>query len=643
MVENLRLAAVIDDKFSAPLKKLQSGLKEVGGREHSARMTEQAAAFLKAHEASEKFGEGLKRILEPAMAATGLAAIGLGAGLTGVIETVGQTGKKLADLGRISAQIRMSSQQILEGQALFSKYGMSVDQSNAALRRFADSMHGVDLRQGDFYKALVGEGGAVGQAEAERLRSLKGNLQAQYEELLRFFARIKDPITRAHYALIAMGDEAVAHVGDSSGKQLDADIENARKVAEKVSGAAIDAGKKYEAAYNSITNKIATEWSSLAESALPVMTEMTDAVNDFIDANSTPLKSTVVAALKDFQSFDWKGLVGGFGDFVRLLEVGAGALNALLEAEHRQGEWMQQHVWRPLGGENALDVITRHPYETPVAPEVTARTSPIDAPGLPDSVAVDQRALGLLPGTEEYGREHARAEAYSRLPTMPSIADLPFSSGVENALETKPNDPSGFFIPPGDAPTDDSVSKDKQTALQKTIQESAIRLSLRDVSLDAERRIADWWKKAILKGLDAGLDPDTPESQAAAAALASNPTGYSAPGPRSAPLSRNPAVRPGGDAGGQYKYPPSPGSGNLTKLITDASERHGVDPSIMEGIRAGESGHSRRYDVKDDALESSWGPFQLNRRSGLGVQFEKETAAERARLGVGERSPKILA
>lgn len=105
MVENLRLAAVIDDKFSAPLKKLQSGLKEVGGREHSARMTEQAAAFLKAHEASEKFGEGLKRILEPAMAATGLAAIGLGAGLTGVIETVGQTGKKLADLGRISAQI----------------------------------------------------------------------------------------------------------------------------------------------------------------------------------------------------------------------------------------------------------------------------------------------------------------------------------------------------------------------------------------------------------------------------------------------------------------------------------------------------------------------------------------------------------
>jgi hypothetical protein len=34
-------------------------------------------------------------------------------------------------------------------------------------------------------------------------------------------------------------------------------------------------------------------------------------------------------------------------------------------------------------------------------------------------------------------------------------------------------------------------------------------------------------------------------------------------------------------------------------------------------------------------LESSYGPFQLNRRRGLGVEFEKDTAAIRARLGLG--------
>lgn len=80
----------------------------------------------------------------------------------------------------------------------------------------------------------------------------------------------------------------------------------------------------------------------------------------------------------------------------------------------------------------------------------------------------------------------------------------------------------------------------------------------------------------------------------------------------------------------------SSGEGNLTKLIEAESRRAGIDPRIMEGIRAGESGHGSRYDVKDDALESSWGPFQLNRRRGLGVEFEKDT-------GLDLRDPSTIA
>ena len=81
-----------------------------------------------------------------------------------------------------------------------------------------------------------------------------------------------------------------------------------------------------------------------------------------------------------------------------------------------------------------------------------------------------------------------------------------------------------------------------------------------------------------------------------------------------------------GDAGGDY--PESSSAGNLTKLIDEAARKAGIDPRIMEGIRAGESLHSNRYDKKDDAIESSWGPFQLNRRRGLGVQFEHDTGLD---------------
>ena len=86
---------------------------------------------------------------------------------------------------------------------------------------------------------------------------------------------------------------------------------------------------------------------------------------------------------------------------------------------------------------------------------------------------------------------------------------------------------------------------------------------------------------------------------------------------------------------GPYNYQDAPNAGELTKLITAEAKRAGIDPRLMEGIRAGESLHGSRYDIKDDATESSWGPFQLNRRSGLGVQFEHDT-------GLDLRDPKTI-
>lgn len=86
---------------------------------------------------------------------------------------------------------------------------------------------------------------------------------------------------------------------------------------------------------------------------------------------------------------------------------------------------------------------------------------------------------------------------------------------------------------------------------------------------------------------------------------------------------------------GNGKMPLSSDAGTLTDLINAEAKRAGIDPRIMQGIRAGESGHRADYDKKDDAIESSWGPYQLNRRKGLGVQFEKET-------GLDVRDPKTI-
>jgi N-acetylmuramoyl-L-alanine amidase len=96
-------------------------------------------------------------------------------------------------------------------------------------------------------------------------------------------------------------------------------------------------------------------------------------------------------------------------------------------------------------------------------------------------------------------------------------------------------------------------------------------------------------------------------------------------------------TRGGGESvGGHYSTPASTGKGELTNLIStkanEMAKRYNVDATYladtMEGIRAGESLHTNYYDKKDDTKESSWGPFQLNRRRGLGVQFEKDTGLD---------------
>ncbi len=86
----------------------------------------------------------------------------------------------------------------------------------------------------------------------------------------------------------------------------------------------------------------------------------------------------------------------------------------------------------------------------------------------------------------------------------------------------------------------------------------------------------------------------------------------------------------GGSRGWSSSYgggstPVGTGSGSDVKRVVDAAAMaNGVNPRVLYGIIAGESGHGNRYDVNGKG-ESSWSMFQLNRAGGLGNTFEHET------------------
>lgn len=70
---------------------------------------------------------------------------------------------------------------------------------------------------------------------------------------------------------------------------------------------------------------------------------------------------------------------------------------------------------------------------------------------------------------------------------------------------------------------------------------------------------------------------------------------------------------------------------NLTELIHQAAYEVGGSrgasiEAVMEGIRAGESGHGSKYDSNTQGRDNSWGWAQLNLMGGgLGAQYERET------------------
>lgn len=74
--------------------------------------------------------------------------------------------------------------------------------------------------------------------------------------------------------------------------------------------------------------------------------------------------------------------------------------------------------------------------------------------------------------------------------------------------------------------------------------------------------------------------------------------------------------------------PMEKGASGLKDLIDQSAAAAGIDPRKMYGIVAGESKHGSGYDTNISSKEASYGPFQLNRKGGLGNVFEKETGLD---------------
>lgn len=645
--EVLRMEAEVRDRFSGPLKSLRQQLLDTSreGAQHGQNL---AKGMGKAEAAIQSTANSAKTILSPALAGLGVTSIGAGVAVAGIANALNSLSGNLSSLGQLGRETGMAADQLRVFQSVAGKFGVSGDAASAAAKSFATNMRDIRRGVGETMGFLQSQNQVVAQF-AIKLKGTTNNDEAlkMAEE---FMEQIPNAVDRGRFAEKLFGNMDLGRLGD---KHLGAIKDLNAKTAEKLGPldpAAVASAERYDRALSDLRSSMSKVGMTIATELMVPAERFTSWMNDLVSGQRKELIQGLRRGMHDIGEelgkIDWQTagknaeqmlltttalvtpLAKGVAEIaasIKSLSEGK-TLEALRHLDGGSGPLARKLA--PMVGDdeiNASENVDRLRKLRDVSNEASQHL-----------IGRTQQRMGLIDSPEAAQQKLDAAEAeLNRLKARtPEQRQKDYDASTERLRKSV-----------------DGLSEQLKTQQGATAQKS---------SLDADGLFGDARIQsaslggARIYGGPGGTGP-IPEAQRDAAReafrkyLMKKVPGYdggamvpTGPGGRIPGLGggsgseRMPSISGGGGT------PPGSDAGNLTALTEREALAAGIDPRIMHGIRAGESGkrHNKdnpaaAYDKKDDALESSWGPFQLNRRRGLGVEFEKAT-------GLDVRDPRTI-
>lgn len=203
--EQLKMAAVVTDGYTAPLKAFQAQLASIANARHGQSVTRdwQGVASV-----IPRITNDIRTGLAPALSLIGVASMGV----TGGLASIGLGIKNLAfstnDMSIFSRQIGMTTTQLKEFKALGERFGMGWEQSQGALKSFAGNMDQLQKRWGDAYHKLR----SMDLAELAECLVSAPNMQAAMEKARDALKAIDNPVRRREVAQLLFGTDQLATV-----------------------------------------------------------------------------------------------------------------------------------------------------------------------------------------------------------------------------------------------------------------------------------------------------------------------------------------------------------------------------------------------------------------------------------------------
>ncbi|SDA25008.1 hypothetical protein SAMN02799622_03532 [Methylobacterium sp. UNC378MF] len=641
--ETLRMQAEVVDRFSGPLKSLRAQLLDVSrqGASHGETL---AKGMGKAEAAIQSTARSATTVLNPALATVGVTGLTAGAAVAGVAMSLSKLSSNLSSLGALSRETGVAAGTLQTFGAVARKFGLEQDAVAAGTKTFAGNMREFSRGIGDTYQWINRQGtdAAGRKAFQDFAQDIRGTTDEgeKLRKSLTFMESIKNPIERGIFAQHVFGNSDFGRLADEHLGKI-ADVWSAQKERlGPLDPKAILQAEKFEQAIADLRTSMQTIGTTIAKEVLPFASEFTqwidgiakDQRGDFVKG----LRGGLQDISRELRAIDWKGA----GDSAKEMLLATTALVKPLADDIKEiaaairsfGEGKYVESFRHLDGGSG-------PLARRLAPmkgddEIAAQEDVDRLRKLRDVakeasdhlIGRTQQRMGLIDTPEAAQQKLTAAEAeLNRLKARtPEQRDRDFKESSEKLRRSIDGLSETIKQQQGATKQNSSAEGDSPFAGAR-VQTAAFGGG------GGFGRLSGLGRGANLPGGGSGpgyvgeAGPAGPGAGRGFGGGRLNGLGRAAP-------RVPPASMPPGATGG---VPTGSDAGNLTALIEREARAAGVDPRIMFGIRAGESGKRQNrnnpdaaYDKKDDALESSWGPFQLNRRRGLGVQFEKETGLD---------------
>jgi hypothetical protein len=640
--ETLRLVAAVTDKFSGPIAQMRKSLEGLTQRNVASHKAGRQAAL--AHEKAfsdlrksvKETGEHVKGILEPAMVGLGIGAISTGAAIAGVTAAI----KGFADSSRSLEFARKETglviQTLREYEALAPTIGSTPEAMDQGFRKLAGNLDQWRHRLGplrEFFSSRFGEGAGYIRRLGEELVHTTDNAKALSKINALAAMMPKESERRSFYEALGL-DPNLARL---KGRELTDALAGIRSRLKPYGPDDIVKGRATAEAFDRIRESISSLKDTIGADLAPAMTQATDAVRSFIEANGGELRKVFVDVAHAIETAPWAEWGKDLRDAAKWADSAAQSFGGWTNVVEglialRVVAWVAPIVTAVLGLGSAVVGTTASLAGMGAA--LASMTAPAWLLALLAGVSAKALIETLKPqptneGHDGVGDELARQKKYALEPKDENKGVHAAARSIRKKISA-PEDESphyGRLTPISYGGKTDGASFGKEDAAERAILKGTYEGTRTGVIaafkewVESRRQgeggfINANYQPGASGGIGGGSDgrnitkapsATTPHSQTPGQgatphvqdrSLSTTPGTPGAPHGATPPASRSEpseaaAARSMKDfaAGGSK-------AGSLTELINEEAHRAGIDPRIMQGIRAGESGHKSTYDKK---------------------------------------------